>query len=257
MSGFDRYTDRARKVLGLARQEAVRLNHQYLGTEHILLGLVEEGSGVAANVLRNLGADLDQVRREVEKIVKEGPTMAGATAVYLQFTPRVVVVLEKAFEESTNLRHNYIGTEHLLLGLLREGEGVAAQVLVNLGLKPEEVREETLELLGVQQSQPKADDRVVVAAGNGREFRLSVFGPLLTISGYQFSRNKMIAQLNKAQVSEMITALQKCADEMTRLPKLELTDEERRTLVEIVKGSTLISTGEISVWRTRLLGGQT
>ena len=147
---FDRFTDRARKVMGLARQEAQRFNHQYIGTEHILLGLIQEGSGVAANVLRNLDVDPDKIRQEVEKIVQDGPTMVSMGQ--LPFTPRAKKVLELASEEATNLRHNYIGTEHLLLGLIRENEGVAAQVLMNLGLKLEEVREEVLELLGADMS---------------------------------------------------------------------------------------------------------
>ncbi len=147
---FDRFTDRARKVMGLARQEAQRFNHSYIGTEHILLGLIQEGSGVAANVLRNLDIDPDKIRAEVEKIVQDGPAMQALGQ--LPFTPRAKKVLELASEEATNLRHNYIGTEHLLLGLIRENEGVAAQVLMNLGLKLEEVREEVLELLGADMS---------------------------------------------------------------------------------------------------------
>ncbi len=147
---FDRFTDRARKVMGLARQEAQRFNHQYIGTEHILLGLIQEGSGVAANVLRNLDVDPEKIRVEVEKIVQDGPTMV--TMGQLPFTPRAKKVLELASEEASNLRHNYIGTEHLLLGLIRENEGVAAQVLMNLGLKLEDVREEVLELLGADMS---------------------------------------------------------------------------------------------------------
>jgi ATP-dependent Clp protease ATP-binding subunit ClpC len=147
---FDRFTDRARKVMGLARQEAQRFNHQYIGTEHILLGLIQEGSGVAANVLRNLAVDPEKIRVEVEKIVQDGPTMV--TMGQLPFTPRAKKVLELASEEASNLRHNYIGTEHLLLGLIRENEGVAAQVLMNLGLKLEDVREEVLELLGADMS---------------------------------------------------------------------------------------------------------
>ncbi|HZV02206.1 MAG TPA: ATP-dependent Clp protease ATP-binding subunit, partial [Planctomycetota bacterium] len=147
---FDRFTDRARKVMGLARQEAQRFNHEYIGTEHILLGLIQEGSGVAANVLRNLDVDLDKIRREVEKIVQSGPSMV--TMGQLPFTPRAKKVLELSVEEASNLGHNYIGTEHLLLGLIRENEGVAAQVLMNLGLKLEEVREEVLELLGADMS---------------------------------------------------------------------------------------------------------
>ena len=143
---FERFTDRARKVMALANQEAQRFNHEYIGTEHILLGLVKEGSGVGANVLKNLEVDLRKVRLEVEKLVKSGPDMV--TMGKLPQTPRAKKVIEYAIEEARNLNHNYVGTEHLLLGLLREHEGVAAQVLMNLGLKLEEVREEVLNLLG-------------------------------------------------------------------------------------------------------------
>ncbi len=143
---FERLTDRARKVMALANQEAQRFNHEYIGTEHILLGLVKEGSGVGANVLKNLDIDLRKVRLEVEKLVKSGPEMV--TMGKLPQTPRAKKVIEYAIEEARNLNHNYVGTEHLLLGLLREHDGVAAQVLMNLGLKLEEVREEVLNLLG-------------------------------------------------------------------------------------------------------------
>ncbi|MEQ8844274.1 MAG: ATP-dependent Clp protease ATP-binding subunit [Phycisphaerales bacterium] len=143
---FERFTDRARKVMGLANQEAQRLNHEYIGTEHILLGLVKEGSGVGANVLKNLDVDLRKVRLEVEKLVKAGPEMV--TMGKLPQTPRAKKVIEYAIEEARSLNHNYVGTEHLLLGLLREQDGVAAQVLRNLGLKLDEVREEVLNLLG-------------------------------------------------------------------------------------------------------------
>ncbi|MCA8987932.1 MAG: ATP-dependent Clp protease ATP-binding subunit, partial [Planctomycetaceae bacterium] len=143
---FERFTDRARKVMQLANQEAQRFNHEYIGTEHILLGLVKEGSGVAANVLKNLEVDLRKIRLEVEKIVQTGPDMV--TMGKLPQTPRAKKVIEYAMEEARNLNHNYVGTEHLLLGLLREQEGVAAQVLMNLGMKLEDVREEVLNLLG-------------------------------------------------------------------------------------------------------------
>jgi ATP-dependent Clp protease ATP-binding subunit ClpC len=132
--------------MALANQEAQRFNHDYIGTEHILLGLVKEGSGVGANVLKNLGVDLRKVRLEVEKLVKSGPEMV--TMGKLPQTPRAKRVIEYAIEEARNLNHNYVGTEHLLLGLLREQDGVAAQVLMNLGLKLEDVREEVLNLLG-------------------------------------------------------------------------------------------------------------
>src|SRR6059036_4116 len=143
---YERFTDRARKVMQLANQEAQRFNHEYIGTEHILLGLVKEGSGVAANVLKNLDIDLRKIRLEVEKIVQSGPDMV--TMGKLPQTPRAKKVIEYSIEEARNLNHNYVGTEHLLLGLLREWEGVAAQVLMNLGLRLEDVREEVLNLLG-------------------------------------------------------------------------------------------------------------
>ena len=143
---FERFTDRARKVMGLANKEAQRFNHEYIGTEHILLGLIKEGSGVAANVLRNLEIDLRKIRLEVEKIVQSGPDTVAMGK--LPYTPRAKKVIELAFEEARSLGHNYVGTEHLLLGLLREQEGVAARVLINLGVRLDDVREEVLNLLG-------------------------------------------------------------------------------------------------------------
>src|SRR5207248_1392768 len=143
---YERFTDRARKVMQLANQEAQRLNHEYIGTEHILLGLAKEGSGVAANVLKNLDTDLGKIRLEVEKIVRSGPAVSLPGK--LPQTPKAKKVIEYAVEEARNLGHNYVGTEHLLLALLREQEGVAAQVLMNLGLTLREVREEVLNLLG-------------------------------------------------------------------------------------------------------------
>lgn len=143
---FERFTDRARKVMALANQEAQRFNHEYIGTEHILLGLVKEGSGVGANVLKNLDVDIKKLRLEIEKLVKSGPDMV--TMGKLPQTPRAKKVIEFAIEEARALNHNYVGTEHILLGLLRETEGIAAQVLLNLGLKLENVRQEVLNLLG-------------------------------------------------------------------------------------------------------------
>ncbi len=143
---YERFTDRARKVMQLANQEAQRFNHEYIGTEHILLGLVKEGSGVAANVLKNMDIDLRKIRQEVEKLVQSGPDLV--TMGRLPQTPRAKKVIEYSMEEARSLNHNYVGTEHILLGLLREQEGVAAQVLMNLGLKLDEVRKEVLNLLG-------------------------------------------------------------------------------------------------------------
>ena len=138
---FEKFTDRARKVIHLARQEAERLGHEFIGTEHILLGLVKEGSGVAANVLENLNVDLEKVRMEVEKYVSSSSETLSSGST-MPFTPKAKKVLEFAMEEARNLEHNYIGTEHLLLGLLREDGGVAGRVLRDLGLKQERVKEQ-------------------------------------------------------------------------------------------------------------------
>ncbi len=168
---FDRFTDRAKKVMNLARQEAQRFNHEYLGTEHILLGLVQEGSGVAANVLKQMHIDLDKIRVEVEKIVKTGPSMV--TMGQLPFTPKAKKVLELSLEEASNLGHNYIGTEHILLGLIKENEGIAAQVLMNLGVKLEDVREEVLDFLGAEAAdddddEPGIGETPTGGSGNGK-----------------------------------------------------------------------------------------
>ena len=143
---FERFTDRARKVMALANQEAQLFNHEFIGTEHILLGLVKEGSGVAATVLKNMDIDLKKLRLAVEKMVHSGPDMV--TMGKLPQTPKARKVIEYAIDEARALNHNYIGTEHLLLGLLRETDGIAAQVLMSLGVKLEDVREEVLNLLG-------------------------------------------------------------------------------------------------------------
>ena len=146
MAMFNRFTERARKVILLAKEEAKRFNHDYIGTEHILLGLVREGEGVAAAVLASFGLTSDKIRIEVEKLVQPGPSTVISGD--LPFTPKAKKVMELATEEARALGHNYIGTEHLLLGLIREGEGVASQVLMNLGLELERVREEVMNLLG-------------------------------------------------------------------------------------------------------------
>ena len=132
------FTDRARKVMQFATQEAIRFNHDYIGTEHILLGLVKEGSGVAANVLKNLDVDLRRIRLEVEKLMQSGPDMV--TMGKLPQTPRAKKVIEYSMEEARNLGCDYVGTEHILLGLVREDMAVAAQILMNLGLRLETVR---------------------------------------------------------------------------------------------------------------------
>ncbi|NOX96813.1 MAG: ATP-dependent Clp protease ATP-binding subunit, partial [Nitrospirae bacterium] len=150
---FDRFTERARRVIVLARQEAGRLNNDYIGVEHLLLGLIKMGEGLAIDILRGLGIDLDSLRLEVEKIVKSGPSTL--TVGEIPFTPRSKKVLELAVDEARNLGHNYVGTEHLLLGLIREREGVAARVLESMGVDIEKAREKTMEFLGGMSSLSK------------------------------------------------------------------------------------------------------
>lgn len=145
---YERFTDRARRVMHLANQEARRFNHDYIGTEHILLGLIKEGTGVAAKVLQNLDVNFRKIRLELEKIIQAGPTPAPKGK--LPQTPRTQKVIHYAIEEARSLNHNYVGTEHLLLGLLREEEDecVGAIVLVNLGLSLSVVRDQVLQLIG-------------------------------------------------------------------------------------------------------------
>jgi ATP-dependent Clp protease ATP-binding subunit ClpC len=142
----------------LANQEAQRFNHEYIGTEHILLGLINEGGGVAANVLKNLDVDLKAVRREIERIIQHGPGGDQVVMGRLPHTPRAKKVIEFAIAEARELGHSYVGTEHLLLGLIREQEGVASQVLMNFGLKLEQIRAEVLRILG-----PSLPDRDAVS----------------------------------------------------------------------------------------------
>src|SRR6202030_1761348 len=134
---FDKFTERSRKVLSLAQEEAQRFQHNYIGTEHLLLGLVREGEGVAAKVLQNLGVKLPKVRSEVENIIGRGDRIVLGE---IGLTPRSKKVIELAVDEARRLNHQYIGTEHLLLGLVREGEGIAAGVLANFGIRLEQVR---------------------------------------------------------------------------------------------------------------------
>jgi ATP-dependent Clp protease ATP-binding subunit ClpC len=141
---FERFTDRARRVVVYAQQEAQMLNHNYIGTEHILLGLIHEGEGVAAKALESMAISLEAVRRQVEEIIGQGQ---DAPIGHIPFTPRAKKVLELSLREALQLKHNYIGTEHILLGLLREGEGVAAQVLQKLGADLNRVRQQVIQLL--------------------------------------------------------------------------------------------------------------
>jgi ATP-dependent Clp protease ATP-binding subunit ClpC len=141
---FERFTDRARRVVVEAQNEARTLNHDYIGTEHILLGLIREGHGLGAKALESLGISLDTVRQEVQEIIGQGQ---HAPSGHIPFTPQAKNVLELALSESKALGHDYIGTEHILLGLIREGDGVAAQVLVKLGADQIRVRQQVIQLL--------------------------------------------------------------------------------------------------------------
>ncbi|WP_281356769.1 Clp protease N-terminal domain-containing protein, partial [Amycolatopsis anabasis] len=156
---FERFTDRSRRVVVLAQEEARALNHNSMGTEHLLLGLVHEGEGVAAKVLESLGVSLESVRREVEDLIGRGRKPAGG---HMPFTPRAKKVLELSLREALQLGHKYIGTEHMLLGLVREGEGVAAQVLVKLGADLSRVRQQVLQSLSGYEGEEAAE------AGGGR-----------------------------------------------------------------------------------------
>lgn len=151
---FDKFTERARKVLSYAQEEAQRFNHNYIGTEHLLLGLVREGQGVAAQVLHNLGVDLQKVRNTVEFIIGRGDRIVTGE---IGLTPRAKKVIELAVDEARRLNHHYIGTEHILLGLVREGEGIAAGALMSLGVELDQVRTETLKVLGEKNEEQEQD----------------------------------------------------------------------------------------------------
>ena len=141
---FERFTDRARRVVVLAQEEARMLNHNYIGTEHFLLGLAHEGEGIACQALEALGISLDTVRAQVHEVIGEGAEPAGG---HIPFTPRAKKVLDLSLREALQLSHRYIGTEHILLGIIREGEGVAAQILVKLGADLNTVRQQVIELI--------------------------------------------------------------------------------------------------------------
>jgi ATP-dependent Clp protease ATP-binding subunit ClpC len=172
---FERFTDRARRVVVLAQEEARVLNHNYIGTEHILLGLLREGEGVAAKALESLGLHLEAVRQQVEQIIGKGQQVPAG---HIPFTPRAKKVLELSLREALQLGHDYIGTEHILLGLLSEGEGVAAQVLVRLGADLKRVRQQVIQVLhGGQVEAAGAGPRRVTAT---RELWLTEIQNMLT-----------------------------------------------------------------------------
>ena len=175
---FERFTDRARRVVVLAQEEARMLNHNYIGTEHILLGLIHEGEGVAAKALESLGISLDAVRQQVEEIIGQGQQ---APSGHIPFTPRAKKVLELSLREALQLGHNYIGTEHILLGLIREGDGVAAQVLVKLGADLNRVRQQVIQLLhGYQGKEPASAGTAGAESAPSTSLVLDQFGRNLT-----------------------------------------------------------------------------
>ncbi len=189
MSMWEPFTERARRSIVLAQEEAQRLGNNYIGTEHILLGIISEGESLAAKVLETLGVNLAKVRQEVEAIVGRGGQTVQQEMV---FTPRAKRVIELAFEEARQLNHNYIGTEHLLLGLIREGEGVAARVLTNLGVDPAKVRVQTTSLLGAE-GQPPAPK------GKSKTPTLDAYGRDLTTLARENKLDPVIGRANEIE----------------------------------------------------------
>jgi ATP-dependent Clp protease ATP-binding subunit ClpC len=200
---FERFTDRARRVVVLAQQEARRLDHNYIGTEHILLGLIHEGQGVAASALDSLGISLQAVRQQVEEIIGRGQQTPSG---HIPFTPRAKKVLELSLRESQQLGQDYIGTEHILLGLVREGDGVAAQVLVKLGADLNRVRQQVIQLLhGHQEKEP------VPTASAERELRLlpgvqahlEAIEQRLTVIEQRVGTGPEISDLDEQQIAQV------------------------------------------------------
>ena len=189
---FERFTDRARRVVVLAQEEARMLNHDYIGTEHILLGLIHEGEGVAAKALESLGISLEAVRQQVEEIIGRGQQ---APSGHIPFTPRAKKVFELSLREALQLGHNYIGTEHILLGLIREGDGVAAQVLVKLGADLNRVRQQVIQLLqGSQGTEPAAAAAAPSETAPSTSIVLDQFGRNLTAAAREGKLDPVIGR---------------------------------------------------------------
>ena len=194
---FERFTDRARRVVVLAQEEARMLNHNYIGTEHILLGLIHEGEGVAAKALESLGISLEAVREQVEEIIGQGQQ---APSGHIPFTPRAKKVLELSLREALQLGHNYIGTEHILLGLIREGEGVAAQVLVKLGADLNRVRQQVIQLLSGYQGKEPATSGAGPQEGNpSSSLVLDQFGRNLTAAAREGQLDPVIGRAKEIE----------------------------------------------------------
>ncbi|MET0447541.1 MAG: Clp protease N-terminal domain-containing protein, partial [Aeromicrobium sp.] len=193
---FERFTDRARRVVVLAQEEARMLSHNYIGTEHILLGLIHEGEGVAAKALESLDISLEAVRGQVEDIIGQGQQ---APSGHIPFTPRAKKVLELSLREALQLGHNYIGTEHILLGLIREGEGVAAQVLVKLGADLNRVRQQVIQLVsGFQGKEAEAAGAPSESAPSTSAV-LDQFGRNLTQAAREGKLDPVIGRADEAE----------------------------------------------------------
>ena len=236
---FERFTDRARRVVVLAQEEARMLEHNYIGTEHLLLGLIHEGEGVAAKALRALDVDLDTLRREVESLVGRGQQ---PTKGHIPFTPAAKKVLELALRESVQLGHEYIGTEHLLLGLLREGEGPGAQVLQQRGIELNTVRQEVVRLLHGYQASEGRRGRRARPGRPGAEgatldeisHQLRVLGARLSAIETKLGIEESPARLRLRQVDAQIARIRRqkesAIDEQDFEGAAALRDEEKRLL---------------------------
>jgi hypothetical protein len=236
---FERFTDRARRVVVLAQEEARMLEHDYIGTEHLLLALIHEGEGVAAKALLALDVDLDTLRREVEALVGRGQQ---PTTAHIPFTPRAKKVLELALRESVQLGHDYIGTEHLLLGLVREGEGPAAQVLQQRGIELNTVRQEVIRLLhGHQGGEVRRRRRVAWARSGGEGATLEEISHQLRVLGARLAaieeklgieESAARQQLRRvdAEIARVRRQKESAIDEQNFERAARLRDEEKRLL---------------------------
>jgi hypothetical protein len=202
---FERFTDRARRVLVLAQEEARLLNHSFIGTEHLLLGLIAEGEGLAAKALESLEISLEAVRREVEEIIGQAGSVPTGSP---PFTPRAKKVLELALREALQLGHNYIGTEHILLGLVREGQGVAAQVLIRLGADLVKVRQAVIEQLGGYQGRdPQSHPGMRVRRTGRLPFQLVTIGDVVTVEVVRRGRGPEVFAEAHGRLANLVAEL--------------------------------------------------
>jgi ATP-dependent Clp protease ATP-binding subunit ClpA len=235
---FERFTDRARRVMDLAQEEARMLGHDYIGTEHLLLGLIHEGQGVAAQALESLGISLQAVRQQVEGIIGHGQRARSGD---IPFTPRAKKVLELSLREALALGHNYIGTEHILLGLIREGEGVAAQVLTRLGADLNRVRQQVIQLLqGYQDQDEPGSGRNVRLWPAGRRqrgllpeilARVESIDSQLSAIGERVGAGPETGDLDR-QIAQARRGKEAAADEEDYESAAELRDRERQLLAD-------------------------